>query len=270
MRPPATNARRQGITCTRVESEALTARPMRISRVFVDQPLRPGATVTLDEAAARYVNQVLRLKRGQVVTLFNGDGGEFNASFLEVSRRTVKAGVESHVAIERESPLSLHLGHGLAKGERMDVAIQKAVELGASSITALNTERSVVKLSGERLERRVAHWRSIAIHACQQCGRNRIPRIGSPVDLESWVQADQSDVRVLLTPTGTRSLGELELSGNSVSLLVGPEGGMTEREENTSIDRGFIPIRIGTRVLRTETASVAGLTAIQLKWGDLG
>lgn len=243
---------------------------MRTSRVFVDQPLRPGATVTLDEAAARYVNQVLRLKRGQLVTLFNGEGGEFNASFLEVSRRAVKAGVESHVAIERESPLTLHLGHGLAKGERMDVVIQKAVELGASRVTPLNTERSVVKLSGERLERRVAHWRSIAIHACQQCGRNRVPRIDPPLDLSSWVQADQSDIRLLLTPAGERSLGEIELTGSSVALLVGPEGGMTEREETTSKELGFIPIRIGTRVLRTETASVAGLTAIQLKWGDLG
>ena len=128
----------------------------------------------------------------------------------------------------------------------------------------------MVKLSGERLERRVAHWRSIAIHACQQCGRNQVPRIDPPLDLSSWIQADQSDIGLLLTPAGERSLGEIELTGSSVALLVGPEGGMTEREETTSKDLGFIPIRIGTRVLRTETASVAGLTAIQLKWGDLG
>ena len=243
---------------------------MRTSRIFVDQPLSAGTSVILDETTARHVNQVLRLKRGHCVTLFNGQGGEFTANLEVVSRRAVEASVESYVDIERESPLIVHLGHGLSKGERMDVVIQKAVELGVSSVTPLNTERSVVKLTSERLERRLAHWRSIAIHACQQCGRNRIPRIEAPLDLDSLAQKQHCDLRLLLSPTGERCLSELEITATSVSLLVGPEGGWSEREEMSAQRLGFVPIQIGARVLRTETTSVAGLTAIQLKWGDLG
>ena len=243
---------------------------MRTPRIFVDRPLSPDTHLILDRGAARHVNQVLRLRRGESVTLFNGQGGEFSASLLEVSRRMVQASVEKHVEIERESPLSIHLGQSLAKGERMDIVIQKAVELGVSTITPLNTERSVVKLSSERLERRVSHWRSIAIHACQQCGRNRVPSIGAAKDLLSWMQTDESDVRLLLSPNGKQSLNTLEVDGSSLSLLVGPEGGLTEREEQAAEETGFVSVRFGTRVLRTETASVAGLAAIQLKWGDLG
>lgn len=243
---------------------------MRSARIFVDQPLSCGTNVVLDDRAARHVNQVLRLRRGESVTLFNGQGGEFCASLTEVSRRTVQANIETYVDIERESPLKIHLGQGLAKGERMDIVIQKAVELGVSSITPLTTERSVVKLTSERAERRLAHWIAIAIHACQQCGRNRIPLISSAIELSTWVRESQSDMRLLLSPGATQSLNSLAIEGRSVALLVGPEGGLTDHEQETAAKHRFVAVRLGTRVLRTETASVVGLAALQLKGGDLG
>lgn len=243
---------------------------MRTARIFVDQPLSRATNVIFDEGAARHVRQVLRLKRGAAVTLFNGQGGEFGATLLDVTRHAVKASVEAYVEVERESPLQIHLGQSLARGERMDIVIQKAVELGVTSITPLSTERSVVKLSAERISRRVTHWHSIAIHACQQCGRNRVPQINPVLDLPSWLQVTRSDVRLLLSPRAKQSLNNMTTAGEVISLLVGPEGGLSEREEAIAAQDMFVPVRCGPRVLRTETASLAGLTAIQLKWGDLG
>jgi len=242
---------------------------MRNTRIFIDQPLSCGTNVIFDERAARHVNQVLRLKRGESVTLFNGQGGEFYANLTEVTRRSVKANVETHVNIERESPLKIHLGQGLAKGERMDIVIQKAVELGVSTITPVATERSVIKLTRERAQRRHTHWTSIAIHACQQCGRNRVPTIGEVVQLSSWVQENHAGLRLLSSPVATQSLNSLDAPGQCVTLLVGPEGGLTEQEQDFAARHDFVAVRLGGRILRTETASIAALVAIQLKWGDL-
>jgi 16S rRNA (uracil1498-N3)-methyltransferase len=241
---------------------------MRLSRFYLPQTLSPGANVRLDEESAHYVRTVLRLRKGAELRVFDGGGGEYSAALTEVSKDAVSAVLGDFLAREAESPLSTHLGLGIARGERMDLGIQKAVELGVSAIAPLFTEHCVVRLDASRLEQRMKHWRGIIQGACEQCGRNRPPILHEPEKLEDWARR-ASGLRLFLHPHGGKSLRELSPPTEGVSLLSGPEGGFAESERRLAMEAGFVPLRLGPRILRAETAALAALAAIQAYWGDL-
>ncbi len=238
--------------------------------MHVDLRLGEHQRYALPAPAARHARQVLRLKPGEPLTLFDGTGGEFEAQVLASDRDRVLVETGSFRPIERESRLRLHLGQALARGERMDFAVQKAVELGASAISPVVTERCVVKLTAERGERRVAHWRAVAAGACEQCGRNRVPPIERPCRLGDWLPRTEAELKLVLDPDAPRRLGDLTFEGDSVCLLIGPEGGLSPPEIHAARHFEFISVALGPRTLRTETAAVTALAAIQLRWGDLG
>ncbi|NIR28359.1 MAG: 16S rRNA (uracil(1498)-N(3))-methyltransferase [Gammaproteobacteria bacterium] len=242
---------------------------MPVPRVYLPQPLEVGSTVTLDDRAAKHVARVLRMRPGDALVLFNGDGGEREAR-LETLGRRVRARVERSLLRQRESTLPVTLALGISRGERMDYAIQKAVELGAAALQPLLTARCVVRLEPERAARRLRHWEGVMVGACEQCGRNRLPELGAPLLLEDWLAASgRYALRLMLEPRGAQRLGDLTPPQGSVALLVGPEGGLTEGEHHAAAAHGFHGLRLGPRVLRTETAGVAALAALQAVWGDL-
>jgi len=242
---------------------------MRISRLYLPQALSPGAAVPLDADSAHYLRTVLRLKKGAKLTVFNGEGGEYPAFVQETGKETIHLALGEFNPREAESPLHTHLGLGISRGERMDLALQKAVELGVSAITPLHTEHCVVRLDEDRKGQRLRHWRKLVQSACEQCGRNRLPEVFEPMSLEDWV-GEQAGLRLFLDPHGGKRLGELPPPSGPVCLLSGPEGGFADHERQTALASGFIALRLGPRVLRTETAALAALAAIQTVWGDLG
>lgn len=240
---------------------------MTTPHLFVDLPLASGVELDLPADVANHL-RVLRLAPGQPLALFNGSGGEYNAKLLVLERKRAVVAVGDHRPHEAESPLQITLVQGISKGERMDFTIQKAVELGISAIQPVFTERSVVQLNGERLEKRSKHWQGVALAACEQSGRNRIPEIRTPLPLaKAWPQI-QAEQRLVLDPQGTQRLKDLR-SGASLALLVGPEGGLSEAEVAAASAQGFIRLQLGPRILRTETAGLAALAALQALYGDL-
>jgi len=243
----------------------------RLQRIYTNQPLSEGAVIDLEENAAHHVARVLRLRAGERLCLFNGRGGEFDALVDAVTRRSVRVRVERFRPRDRESPLRLELAQGISRGKRMDFAVQKAVELGAARIVPVLVERGVVHLEGERAGAREEHWRAVAVRACEQCGRTRVPEIAPLTPLARWLaEASGAGLGLVLDPEAGRGLDGLEYRGATVSLLVGPEGGLTPQEIRQAGAAGLVAVSLGPRILRTETAAVAGLTAIQLRWGDLG
>lgn len=243
---------------------------MRFSRFYLPQHLSPGASVRLKEESAHYLRTVLRLKPGAELVVFNGEGGEYPATLIAAGKEDVRVVLGEHRPREAESALHIHFGLGISRGERMDLAIQKAVELGVSSITPLFTERCVVQFDDEaRKHQRLRHWRKIAQSACEQCGRNRVPAVAEPESLEGWVSR-QTGLRLFLDPGGTMTLHQLPPTLGPVCLLSGPEGGFAGSERLAAAAAGFIALRLGPRVLRTETAALAALAAIQALWGDMG
>jgi len=241
--------------------------PRVVPRFFVPLELSSGTEIELPERAARHCT-VLRLRRGDNVVVFNGKGGEFSVELTRVSRDDVRARLISKQAVERESPLAITLAQCLSSSDRMDITLQKSTELGVSRIVPIASERSVVRLSNERAGRRLAHWRNVLISACEQCGRNRIPEIDAITDLADFLGALGGEgMRLLLAPDASRDLRDLEPS-RAVMLLVGPEGGLAPEERRQAEIRGFVPIRFGPRILRTETAPLAAIAAMQALWGD--
>jgi 16S rRNA (uracil1498-N3)-methyltransferase len=202
------------------------------------------------------------------VVVFNGEGGEFSAELTRVSRDDVRARLISKQGVERESPLAITLAQCLSSSDRMDITLQKSTELGVSRIVPIASERSVVRLSNERADRRVAHWRNVLVAACEQCGRNRVPEIDAITDFADFLGVPSGEgIRLLLAPDANRDLRDLEPS-RAVVLLVGPEGGLAPEERRQAETRGFVPIRFGPRILRTETAPLAAIAAMQALWGD--
>ena len=242
---------------------------MRISRVYVDMPLALNKTIELDEECAHYLRTVLRLKKAHTVTLFNGTGGEYQGQTVEVSRKRVLIELQSYTERSVESNLAVVLGIGVSRGERMDFAVQKSVELGVTQITPLQTERCVVKLNDEKGLNKVRHWQKIAQHASEQSGRTVRPKVQGVEALETWV-TQQAGLKLFLDPFATKTLQQLQPEDNQVTLLAGPEGGFSEQEREIAKQAGFIPVQLGPRIFRTETAALAALTAVQLLWGDLG
>ncbi|TLY94764.1 MAG: 16S rRNA (uracil(1498)-N(3))-methyltransferase [Gammaproteobacteria bacterium] len=242
---------------------------MRLTRVYLDAPLEAGGRVTLTDSAARHLTRVLRLRPGQALTLFNGGGGEYAATIEAVHGEKVEVAVGEAQAIERESPLSLTLAQGVSRGERMDFVVQKATELGASSIVPLLTERSVVRLSAPQAARKLEHWRAIAVSACEQSGRNRLPKVLSLIPLADFLTQSGSGSRLLLSPTGSTRIQDVPTPVSSVTVLIGPEGGLADAEQSAALAAGFTAVRLGPRILRTETAAIAALTVLQREFGDL-
>jgi len=243
---------------------------MREIRIHCSQPLRVGAVEQLDSRGFNHL-KVLRLSPGQPLTLFDGQGGEYKAKLLELNRQGAKVEVLEFVAREAESQLKISLGQVISRGEKMDLTIQKAVELGVTSITPLFSERCGVKLEPARLEKKCEHWQGIISSACEQCARNQLPSLQPVTDLNSWL-ACQQGLCLVLSPYATRSLANLyetQPEVKSVTLLIGPEGGLTQAELKTAQQHGFIEVKLGPRILRTETAGLAMLAILQAYWGDL-
>jgi 16S rRNA (uracil1498-N3)-methyltransferase len=242
---------------------------MSLPRFHITADLNEGISLVLPEAAAHHAARVLRLRAGDELTLFNGQGGEYAAVIAAITRSEVRVDVCQHDPVERESPLAVTLVQAISSGERMDLTIQKAVELGVQRIVPVESERCVVRLKGERAEKRVAHWQQVAIAACEQCGRNRIPEVGMIVPLAVWIVAERNvALRWALMPGAPTALRDVSRPGKAIELLVGPEGGLTGAEAEQAQRAGYVPVRLGPRVLRTETAAPALLAALQALWGD--
>lgn len=242
---------------------------MRIPRIHQAGPLASGAIVELSDSAANHVARVLRLSAGAQLTLFDGRGGEYTARINAVDKRSVAVVVGEFLGREAESPLAITLAQGIAKGERMDYAIQKATELGVVHVVPVITERCNVRLSDERWEKKLQHWQAVATSACEQCGRNRIPAIHQPLTLGAWLAQDRTELRLTLDPLAAGGIATITEKPGEVSLLVGPEGGLSEAELSAARRTGYRGLRLGPRVLRTETAGIAMLAVLQSRWGDL-
>jgi len=244
---------------------------MRTIRIHVDTPLVGGREVILPAQAGEHVARVLRMEVGAPVVLFAGDDGmEFDATLVSVGKREVVAAVGAGRVVANESPLSLTLAQGVARGEKMDLIVQKATELGVVRIVPLLTERSEVKLDAARAEKRLQHWRAVAASACEQSGRARLPYIEAAQPLQAWLAslAEDGRERLALLPEGDRRAQSLKLEHGAL-LVVGPEGGLGERDTTALSAAGFTGLRLGPRILRTETAGLAALAALQALHGDL-
>ncbi len=240
-----------------------------MTRIFFHTPLSEGAALSLPESAFRHLVQVLRMREGETFTAFDGRGGEYDAVLVEVGKRSASARLLAHHDISRESPLDLTLAQCISKGERMDYTLQKAVELGVTRIVPLISGRSVVRLDEDRWEKKLEHWRGVVVSACEQSGRTQVPALASVQALTSWLDnEDAHGDRLTLDPQARHSLRDLPRRHGPVTLLAGPEGGLSDGEIDRARRAGFIGIRIGPRVLRTETAGVAALAALQALWGD--
>lgn len=237
---------------------------MRLSRFFIDAPLSLGQH-DLPEAQAHYIGRVLRLSPGAAVQLFDGGGQEYRGKLVEVGKKQVRVELHEQFTGLPESGLRIHLGQGLSRGERMDWAIQKAVELGVTEITPVVSERCEVRLKDERADKRLSHWRQIAISACEQCGRSVVPVIHPPTPLAQWV-AVEAELKLVLHPVANPLASHAAPA--TLAFLIGPEGGLTDAEVEQARTAGFQPARLGPRVLRTETAPVVALSVAQQLWGD--
>jgi 16S rRNA (uracil1498-N3)-methyltransferase len=251
---------------------------MRISRVFIDAALHAGGEIELPRDSVDHLVKVLRLGVGARITLFNGRGGEYAATLSRLERRGATAAVLAHDPIERESPLAITLMQAVTRGEKMDWVLQKSTELGVAAIQPIEAARSVVQLDADRAEKRRAHWHGILRSACEQCGRNRLPRMLAPTNLDDacreFAREAPDALRLTLEPNAAAALDSAALahhalSARSVAILIGPEGGWSEAELQSAASAGFTGMRLGPRVLRTETAAIAALTAIQTIAGDL-
>lgn len=243
-----------------------------MNRFYFPGDLRPGARCILPPRASHHAARVLRLAPGQAVTLFNGEGAEYAALVVEVARGSVALEIGERRAVDRESPLAVVLAQAVSSGERMDFTVQKAVELGVAAIEPLASGRGVVRLDAARAAKRLAHWRAVAVAACEQCGRNRVPQISPPAAFGEWIAnapaRHRDAAKLLLTPRAPRGLRDIARPAAALVLLCGPEGGFAPAEEEAARRAGFLPVRLGPRVLRTETAALAALAAMQALWGD--
>lgn len=242
---------------------------MRIPRLYIDQTINTGELIELEGSSAHYLSRVLRMEAGRPLILFNGQGGEYQAEIHALSKKTVSLKINAHVLTERESPLPIHIGIGISRGERMDWVLQKATELGVTSITPLFTERTEVRLKGERLDKKQQHWQQILISACEQCQRNRLPELNSACALEDWIPQAQDGLRYVLHHRSDGGLPD-NPQRQPVSLLIGPEGGLSDDEISAAQAHQFKALTLGPRVMRTETAPIAALSVLQFLWGDLG
>jgi len=244
---------------------------MAFTRLYIEHPLQTNTEFELSGDKARYVGRVLRLRPDDQLTLFDGRGGEYRSNIRSITKSRVVLSVDEHIDRNLESPLSIHLLQGVSRGERMDLIVQKATELGVHRITPLITEYSVVRLDAKRAEKRVQHWRGIAASACEQCGRNMLPLVDAPIPLRNWLgeNFNAAGIRMIMRPGASHSLKSVHRGPDAITLLIGPEGGFGENEYELAEATGFMAIGFGSRILRTETAAIAVLAALQAMFGDL-
>ncbi len=244
---------------------------MRLTRSHVALPLHCDQEVTLPEESANHLLRVLRLREGDACILFNGDGSDYHARITVAGKREARALVERAQALSNESPLRITLLQGIARGEKMDLILQKATELGVAAIVPVNAERTEVKLDAVRMEKRLAHWRSVVVSACEQSGRARVPTVAAPLGLHEAAQASDPQARRLtLDPQGEHRLSTLSANvDQGLIVAIGPEGGWSPRDRATLADAGFTGLQLGPRILRTETAGLAAIAALQARFGDL-
>jgi 16S rRNA (uracil1498-N3)-methyltransferase len=245
-------------------------RQSRVPRLYVDAELSPQTRLVLPDEAAHHAARVLRLREGDSALLFDGRGGEYEAQLSMPGRGQVVAGIGARRDMDRESPLAVTLVQAVSSGEKMDFTIQKAIELGVAAIQPVLTVKSVVRLSAEREEKKLAHWKRVAIAACEQCGRNRVPVVRKAKTLAAYCGApDEASLRLLLSPEGKAGLRDMRQQiGQTVVIAAGPEAGFSDEEERLMERAGFVPVRLGRRILRTETAALAALAALNALAGD--
>lgn len=241
---------------------------MRIPRFYQPGVLTIGTSVELDDAVVQHVSRALRMRPGEAIALFNGEGAEYQATLESVEKRRASAYIEGEQQASTESPLKVHIGQCISRGERMDYAVQKATETGMNAMTPLLSERCEVKLNTERQQKRQRHWQQIAISACEQAGRSLVPQIQDVDALTHWCQTVEADLKLVLHHHTAAPLAQQDVPG-SVALLIGPEGGLTEAEVEQAIAAGFQPLALGPRVMRTETAPVAAQAILHYLWGDM-
>ena len=243
---------------------------MRIPRIYHPEPLNANQLVALTDDAANHVGRVLRMGPDQLVQLFDGSNQVFEARITHADKKSVQVQVLSATEDDRESPLHLHLGQVMSRGEKMEFTIQKSIELGVNVITPLFSERCGVKLDAERLNKKIQQWQKIAIAACEQCGRNRVPEIRPAMYLADWCAEPEAGLKLNLHPRASQSINTLPLPVERVRLLIGPEGGLSREEIAMTAQHQFTDILLGPRVLRTETTALTAITALQVRFGDLG
>ncbi|MBZ0059894.1 MULTISPECIES: 16S rRNA (uracil(1498)-N(3))-methyltransferase [Leclercia] len=243
---------------------------MRVPRIYHPEPIAAGSEIALSEEAANHVGRVLRMGTGQAIQLFDGSNQVFDANIIRADKKSVHVSIVRGEIDDRESPLHIHLGQVMSRGEKMEFTIQKSIELGVSLITPLFSERCGVKLDAERLNKKLQQWQKIAIAACEQCGRNRVPEIRPAMDLEDWCAEEEQGLKLNLHPRASASINTLPLPIERVRLLIGPEGGLSADEIAMTARYQFTDILLGPRVLRTETTALTAITALQVRFGDLG
>lgn len=242
---------------------------MRIPRIFSDQVLELNAEGVLDASASHYLATVLRMEVGRKLIIFNGQGGEYHGQLIKVSKKSTHFVLNTFIHQDRQSPLTSELAICISRGERMDWVIQKATELGVSKITPLISERTEVKMSGERGQKKWHHWRQIMISACEQCQRNVLPTLNPTATLSDFISREQSHLKLILhTSENTLHLNKLAIP-KQATFLVGPEGGFSDNEVSSCIEQDYLPWQLGPRILRTETAPITALSILQHQWGDL-
>ena len=242
---------------------------MRVIRVFHPDLLAADTDIQLSDDACHHLATVLKIRNGQPLVLFNGDGNDYPAQVIDVQKRKVVARVEAKLGLSPESPLAIHLGQGISKGDRMDFVLQKSVELGVTEITPLITERCNIKLNAERWEKKHQQWQKIIIGACEQSGRNVLPVLHPPVELNQWLAQSTSQIRLTLDPRSEKRFSDIHMPQAGCRVLIGPEGGLTDQEVYQSEQAGFDAVLLGPRILRTETAALTSISILQSHFGDL-
>lgn len=239
-------------------------------RFFTNSPLALNASVQLSESAAAHATRALRLNVGDTAIVFNGDGCDYDCELISIKKNTVIANITCATKISNESPLNITLLQAVSSGDRMDFTIQKAVELGVTCIQPITSQRSVVKLSAERAEKRTEHWQNVAISACEQSGRAVVPNVFPPMSLENWLSRNPiaNATRILLNPIGAKRLAEIQKPATEIQLLIGAEGGFSQGEITLASAHGFQSMVLGPRILRTETAALTAISVMQSAWGD--
>lgn len=238
-------------------------------RCYLPQPLKPGQSIELPPDIAHHLSNVLRLRVAQTLILFNGQGGEYPAHVTLVEKKRMHVLVDAYMDKNRESPLSITLAQGIARGQKMDYTIQKGVELGIRRIVPILNGRSNIRLTEDRERKKHEHWQKIIIAACEQCGRNSLPVLDSPITCRQWVEMDTNPVKMILDPQADQGIAEISMDANALTVLIGSEGGLDADEIARAEACGYIRVSLGRRVLRTETAAVAALVVCQNLWGDL-
>lgn len=240
-----------------------------LPRIYCTFELKAGAEISLEPASSHHLVQVLRLKIGDCLVVFNGSGGEYLAKLNKIDKKSARIYIEKIQPGIPESPLKIHLGQSIARGEKMDFIVQKAVELGVSEITPLFSEFCNVRLEEDRSVKRVVHWQEVAIHAAEQCGRCIVPKINMIQDLQQWAEQVAAELKLVLSPAAKQNLNAVAMNSSNIAILIGPEGGLSEKEIVFTKQYDFISIKLGPRILRTETAALVAVSILQARAGDM-